>query len=74
MSMQSHIIPSGRGRARRRRSIASTAVFATTVMLGILALLGVGFSIVALIAMVVLGSILILTDPTPRDEPPVMLV
>ncbi len=71
MSMQSHIIPSGRP---RRGNFAAAAIVATTVMLGVLALLGTNLGIVALIALVVLGSILILTDGSPTDEPPAMLM
>jgi hypothetical protein len=71
MSMQSDIIPSGRGRAK---SPAGTAVIATSVALGILALLGMDPSIVALIALGVLGSILIATDRSIKHEPVALLV
>jgi cell division protein FtsW (lipid II flippase) len=65
MSMQSQIIPSGRA---RRGDVAGTAIVVTTVVLGIMALLGTDLAVVALIALVVLGSILILTDRSPRTE------
>jgi hypothetical protein len=71
MSMQSDIIPSGRPRSR---SLASTAVIATSAGLGILALLGLDLSILALIGLGVLGSILIATDRAIKHEPVAMLV
>jgi hypothetical protein len=71
MSMQSDIIPSGRGRAKNP---AGAAVIATSVALGILALLGMDPSIVALIALGVLGSILIATDRSIKHEPVALLV
>ncbi len=72
MSMQSDImLPSGRPRAG---NVAGVAVIATTVLLVLLALLGVAPSILALIALGVLGSILILTDRSIKREPIAMLV
>ncbi len=74
MSMQSHIIPkripSGRARAGKR---AATAVIATSIGLGILALLGMHPAILALIALGVLGSILIMTDRSITHEPVALL-
>jgi hypothetical protein len=71
MSLQSDIIPSGRGRARNP---AGRAVIATTAMLLMFVLLGLDLSLVALIALCVLGSILIMTDSSIKHEPIAMLV
>jgi ribose/xylose/arabinose/galactoside ABC-type transport system permease subunit len=71
MSMQSEIIPSGRGHTRNP---AGRAVIATTAMLVMLVLLGLDLSLVALIALCVLGSILIMTDRSIKHEPIAMLV
>ena len=71
MSMQSQTIPSGRPRADNPAGVATIAV---TVMLGILALLGMDLTIVTLLALVVLGSILILTDHSIKAEPIALLV
>jgi hypothetical protein len=65
MSTQANIMPSGR--ARGRNPVAS-AVIIITMALGLLALLGANFSVLALVALVVLGSILILTDTSLKAE------
>ncbi len=69
MSMQSHTIPSGRP-ASGRLGLAGISVIAVAVILGVLALLGLDPSIVALIAIVVLGSILIVTDESLEQKEP----
>src|SRR5262249_710594 len=66
MSMQSHIVPSGRPRTG---NAAGRAVVATSAGLGILALLGMNPVVLALIALGVLGSLLILADPSIQPEP-----
>jgi hypothetical protein len=71
MSMQSHIIPSGRARGGSR---AGRAVIATSAGLGVLALLGMHPIVLALVALGVLGSILLATDRSIKHEPVAMLV
>ncbi len=71
MSMQTHIIPSGRA---RRGSRAGKAVVATTAGLGVLALLGTHPVVLVLVAFGVLGSLLIATDHRIKHEPVAMLV
>ena len=71
MSMQSGIIPSGRARGDIR---AGMTVVGTSAGLGILMLLGTNPAVLALVAIGVLGSILIATDPTIKHEPFAMLV
>ena len=71
-TMQSQIIPSGRGLRRRSTSAANVATIATSiaiVTLAVLALLGMNIFVLALIALAVLGSILILFDRSLRIEP-----
>ena len=65
MSMQSNIIPSGR--ARRRNPVA-IAVGVAVALLAILALLGAHPVVLALVALLSLGSILILTDGSAKIE------
>ncbi len=72
MSMQSKIIPSGRARSGNR--VVATGTIATSVGLGILALLGINPALLALAALGVLGSILIATDPSIKHEPVALLV
>ncbi len=72
MSMQSHIIPSGRARGGIGR--AGRAVIATSAGLCLLALLGLSPIVLALVGLAVLGSTLIATDPTIKHEPVAMLV
>ncbi len=69
MSMQSHTIPSGRP-ASGHLGLAGTSVIVVSLILGLLALLGLDPSIVALIAIVVLGSILIMTDESLEGKEP----
>ncbi len=69
MSMQSHTIPSGRP-ASGRLGLAGMSVILASAILGLLALLGLNPSFVALIAIVVLGSILILTDESLEEKEP----
>jgi hypothetical protein len=71
MSTQSVTIPSGRPRNGSR---AGRAVIGTSAVLGLMVLLGIDTSIVALIALGVLGSILIATDRSIKHEPIAMLV
>jgi hypothetical protein len=71
MSMHSDIIPSGRPRTGGR---VGTAVIATGAGLGILALLGMEPVVLALVALGVLGSLLIMTDRSIKHEPVAMLV
>jgi hypothetical protein len=71
MSTQSVTIPSGRPRNDTR---AGRTVIGTSVVLGLMVLLGIDISIVALIALGVLGSILIATDRSIKHEPIAMLV
>ena len=71
MSMQSHIVPSGRPRTG---NAAGRAVVAMSAGLGTLALLGMNPVVLALIALGVLGSLLILTDRSIKHEPVAMLV
>ena len=66
MSMQSHIIPSGR--ARKRRNPVAIAIGAAVALLVILALLGAHPLALALVALLSLGSILVLTDRAARIE------
>jgi hypothetical protein len=68
MSMQSHTIPSGRPASGS--SLAGMSVIAVSAVLGLLALIGLDPSIVALIAIVVLGSIVILTDESLENKSP----
>ncbi len=65
MSMQSHIIPSGRARRRNPAAVAIGVVLALLVML---ALAGAGPLALALVALVSLGSILILADRSAKIE------
>jgi hypothetical protein len=69
--MHSDIIPSGRPRTGTR---AGRAVIATSVGLGILAVLGMNPIVLALVALGVLGSLLIATDRSITHESIVMLV
>ncbi len=71
MSTHSDIIPSGRPRTGNR---AGRAVVATSVGLGILALLGMHPIVLALVGLGVLGSLLIMTDRRIKHEPVAMLV
>jgi hypothetical protein len=70
MSMQSQIIPSGRARTGNP---AGKAVIATSAGLGVLALLGMNPAVLALVALGVLGSLLILTDRSIKHEPVALL-
>ena len=71
MSTQSATIPSGRLRNDTR---AGRTVIGTSVVLGLMVLLGIDMSIVALIALGVLGTTLIATDRSIKHEPIAMLV
>jgi len=63
---QSHIIPSGRARSASRVSVA---VGIAVIGLVVLALLGTNIAALALLALVILGSLLILFDRSLRIEP-----
>ncbi len=65
MSMQSHTLPSGR--ARRRNPVAIAMAFVAALLV-FLALLGAHPLALALVALVSLGSILVLTDRSARIE------
>jgi hypothetical protein len=67
-TMKSQIIPSGRARSPARTGI-TTFVVLFTVVLAVLALLGVNIVALALLALVVLGSTLILFDTSLKIEP-----
>jgi hypothetical protein len=67
-TMKSQIIPSGRARSPARNGIA-TFVVMFAVVLAVLALLGVNIVALALLALVVLGSTLILFDTSLKIEP-----
>jgi hypothetical protein len=71
MSTQSATIPSGRPRNDTR---AGRAVIGTSVVLGLMLLLGIDIFVIALIAIGVLGSMLIATDRSIKHEPVAMLV
>ena len=71
MSMQTHIIPSGRARSGGR---AGRAVIATSAGLGVLMLLGMHPVVLAVVGLGVLGSLLIATDRSIKHEPVAMLV
>jgi len=71
MSMQTHIIPSGRARSGSR---AGRAVIATSAGLGVLMLLGMHPVVLAVVGLGVLGSLLIATDRSIKHEPVAMLV
>src|SRR5215470_590532 len=62
---QSHIIPSGRARSANRVSVA---VGIAVIGLVVLALLGTNVAVLALLALGVLGSLLILFDRSLRIE------
>ncbi len=65
MSMQSYIIPSGRS---RRRNPVAMAIGTAVALLLVLALLGTHPLALALVALMSLGSILILTDRAAKFE------
>jgi hypothetical protein len=67
-TMKSQIIPSGRARSPARSGIA-TFVMMFAAALAVLALLGVNVVALALLALVVLGSTLILFDTSLKIDP-----
>jgi hypothetical protein len=71
MSTQSATIPSGRP---PNDTLAGRTVIGTSVVLGLMVLLGIDIFVVALIALGVLGSTLIATNRSIRHEPIAMLV
>ena len=71
MSTQSVTIPSGRP---RNGTVAGRTVIGTSVVLGLMVLLGIDMFMVALLALGVLGSTLIATDRSIKHEPIAMLV
>jgi hypothetical protein len=74
MSSQTHSIPSGRARQTNALNWANVATIIAVVGLLTLGLLGANVEYIALTALVVLGSLLILTDKAvaPPPQPPVV--
>jgi hypothetical protein len=70
-TVPSQIIPSGRARRHRARStgIANRATGVALLGLAVLALLGTPIAVLALVALMGLGSILILTDESIEKTP-----
>ncbi|HUI98226.1 MAG TPA: hypothetical protein VLX44_20920 [Xanthobacteraceae bacterium] len=62
MSSQTHSIPSGRARGTSAMNWANVATIVAVIGLLTLGLLGANVEYIALVALVVLGSLLILTD------------
>jgi dolichol kinase len=71
MSMLQSEIKSGRKEAAR--SVAGTATAIAVAALAILALLGTHVGVIAILALLVLGTILILNDRSITVEPHIML-
>jgi hypothetical protein len=71
MSMLQSEIKSGRKEAAR--SLAGTAIAIAVATLAILALVGTHVGVIAMVALLVLGSILILNDRSITVEPHIML-
>jgi hypothetical protein len=71
MSMLQSEIKSGRKEAAR--SVAGTATAIAVAALAILALLGTHVGVIAMVALLVLGTILILNDRSITVEPHIML-
>lgn len=70
MSTQSQIIPSGRAREKPPVNWANVATVIAMVGLLALGLLGISVESIALAALIVLGSLLILSDPSLEDKGP----
>ena len=70
-TMQSQTVPSGRADERRARPSLATGL--TLLALAVLGLLGTPIGILALVALVGLGGIM-LTDQTAEKHPPTMSV
>jgi hypothetical protein len=74
-TMHSQIIPSGRARKERARAnLANVATGVTLLALGILGWLGTPIGILTLVALVGLGSIMILTDERAEKHPSTIIM